>query len=94
MHLFKDKLSPAGNARLVRGMAWLATRAAGIDLAHFGFPGQWMTERLAHEEPSESPVKDEANHVCKQQLPRLIVRLAYKQETIRMAFSYAGKRTT
>ncbi len=94
LHLFKDKLSPAGTAHLSRGMAWLATRAAGIAVAHFCFPGQWMLERLAPEEPGESPVKDEAEHVCQQQLPRLIGRLDYMQESIRMAFSCAGMRTT
>lgn len=35
LHLFKDKLSPAGTAQMSRGMTWLATRAAGIALAHF-----------------------------------------------------------
>ena len=94
LQLFKDKHSPAGTAQLSRGMAWLATRAAGIALAQFRFPGQWMTETLALEEPRISSVKHKAELVCQQQLPRLIGRLDYRQESIRMAFSCAGMLTT
>ncbi|KAL0050066.1 hypothetical protein WJX82_003758 [Trebouxia sp. C0006] len=48
-----------------------------------------MTERLALHEPRISPVKDEAEHVCQQQLPRLIGQLDYRHESIRTAFSCA-----
>ncbi len=41
----------------------------------------------------ESPVKYATELVCQQQLPRLIGRLDYRQESIRMAFSCAGMRT-
>jgi hypothetical protein len=77
-------------------VAWLATRAAGIALAHFCFPGQSMIDTPATEEIDidESPVKDEAELVCQQQLPRLIGRLDYRQQSTRMAFSCAGMRTT
>ena len=94
LHLFKPGLAIAGTAHLSRGMAWLATRAAGIALAHFCFPGQSMIDTLATEEIDidDSPVVDEAELVCQQQLPRLIGRLDYRQESIRMAFSCAGMR--
>ena len=56
LHLFKYKLTRTGTAQLSRGMAWLATRAAGIALAQFCFPGQCMIDTHDPGEVDESPV--------------------------------------